>query len=172
MKIFLIGFMGSGKSTIGRHLAEVLGYEFVDTDHFIEIQHDTTVSQIFEQHGESVFRKMEHDALQKLHQHEFSVISTGGGMPCHDNNMDIMLAGGKVVYLKTSPQTLASRILHSRTERPLVKGKTEKELQQYIIEKLTEREPFYNLAHVIVQTENFSMEELLQSLGLMKCYCS
>ena len=168
MKIFLIGFMGSGKSTIGRRLTELLGFDYVDTDRFIEMQHDTTVSQIFEQQGEAAFRKIERDVLQELQQHNFAVISTGGGMPCYGDNMDIMLASGKVVYLKTSPQTLTRRLLRSRTERPLIKGKTEKELQQYIFEKLTERELFYNRAHIIVQTENFSMETLLQSLKLMK----
>jgi shikimate kinase len=95
-------------------------------------------------------------------------VSTGGGMPCHGNNMNIMLTGGKVVYLKTSPQALAVRLLRSHNERPLIKGKTETELQQYITEKLAEREPFYNSAHIVVQTEVFSIEELLQSLKLMK----
>ena len=80
----------------------------------------------------------------------------------------MMLACGKVVYLKTSPQDLARRLLHSHTERPLIKGKTEKELQQYIIEKLAEREIFYNRAHITVQTENLMLEELLRSLNLMK----
>ena len=168
MKIFLIGFMGSGKSTIGRRLAGVLGFDFVDTDRFIEMQYGATITKIFEQHGEDAFRQMERDVLQKMLQHEFAVISTGGGMPCQDDNMDMMLASGKVIYLKTFPQTLSRRLLNSHTNRPLIKGKTEKELQQYINEKLTEREPVYNRAHIVVQTEIFSMEELLQSLGLMK----
>ena len=168
MKIFLVGFMGSGKTTIGRRIAELMGFDFVDTDRFIEMQHNTTIAQLFTQHGETVFRKMEHDLLQELQQRDFAVISTGGGMPCHSGNMDIMLAGGKVVYLKTSPQALSRRLLRSHIERPLIKGKTEKELQQYIVEKLAEREPFYNRAHIVVQTEDFLMETLLQSLNLMK----
>ena len=168
MKIFLIGFMGSGKTTIGRHLAELLGFDFVDTDRFIEMQYNTTIEQIFTQLGETVFRKMEHDILREIQQCDFSVISTGGGLPCHSNNMDFMLAGGKVVYLKTSPHDLADRLLHSHTERPLIKGKTEQELQQYITEKLSERAPFYNRAHIILPTESFSMETFLQSLNLRK----
>ena len=168
MKIFLIGFMGSGKSTIGRRLTELLGFDFVDTDRFVEMLHKTTVAQIFEQQGEAAFRKMERHILQVLQQRDFAVISTGGGMPCYADNMEVMLASGKVVYLKTSPQTLTRRLLRSRTERPLIKGKTEKELQQYVVEKLTEREPFYSRAHIVIQTENFSMEALLQSLNMMK----
>ena len=168
MKIFLIGFMGSGKSTIGRRLAEMLGFDFIDTDRFIEMQYGSTIAQIFMQQGEPAFRKMEHDVLQKIQQYDFAVISTGGGMPCYGDHMDLMLASGKVVYLKTLPQTLTRRLLRSHIERPLIKGKTEQELQQYIVEKLTEREPFYHRAHVAIQTENFSMEAFLQSLGLMK----
>ena len=130
MKIFLVGFMGSGKTTIGRRLAEPIGYNFVDTDRFIEMQHGLTVTEIFAQHGETAFRNMERDVLLELQKRDFIVVSTGGGLPCHYNNMDMMLACGKVVYLKTSPQTLARRLILSRTERPLIKGKTGNELQQ------------------------------------------
>ena len=89
-------------------------------------------------------------------------------MPCYGNNMDIMRSDGKVVYLKTSPQELTCRLLRSHNERPLIKEKTEEELQQYIEEKLSEREPYYSRAHIVVETEHFSMDELLQSLHLMK----
>ena len=89
-------------------------------------------------------------------------------MPCYKDNMDMMLVSGKVVYLKTSPQTLAKRLSRSHTERPLIKGKTEEELCRYIREKLDEREKFYTRAHITVQTEDFSIEQLLQMLNLMK----
>ena len=168
MKIFLVGFMGSGKTTIGKRIAELIGFEFVDTDRFIEMQQDMTVSEIFTQYGESAFREMERNVLLDLQKNDYAVVSTGGGMPCYGDNMDVMLSCGKVVYLKTSPQSLARRLFHSHTERPLIKGKTENELQEYITEKLAERESFYHRAHFAVQTENFSMEELLKSLNLMK----
>jgi len=168
MKIFLIGFMGSGKTTIGRRLVERIGFDFVDTDCFIEMQQGLTVSEIFTKRGEAVFREMERNILEEIQKLEYAVVSTGGGMPCYKDNIDLMLASGKVVYLKTSPQALTRRLLRSHTDRPLIKGKTEKELQQYIIEKLSEREPFYNRAHIVVQTENFSMDELLRSIHLMK----
>jgi shikimate kinase len=111
---------------------------------------------------------MERGVLLEIQKLEYAVVSTGGGMPCYGDNMDVMLTSGKVVYLKTSPYTLTHRLLRSPTERPLIKGKTEKELQQFIEKKLTEREPFYNRAHIAVQTESFSMEGFLQTLNLMK----
>jgi len=168
MKIFFVGFMGSGKTTIGSRLAQYIGFEFVDTDRFIEMRQGMTVTEIFAQHGETAFREMERNVLSDLKKFDYAVVSTGGGLPCYGDNMNVMLSCGKVVYLKTSPQALARRLIRSHTERPLIKGKTENELQQYITEKLAEREPFYHRAHIVVQTESFTMEELLKSLNLMK----
>jgi len=159
--------MGSGKTTIGRRLAQINGFDFVDTDRFIEMQQGMTITEIFEQQGEAAFREMEHNILLDLQKREFAVVATGGGMPCHNDNIEMMLAAGKVVYMKTSPQALARRLLRSYTERPLIKGKTDVELQQFILKQLTEREPVYNRAHFVVQTEIFSMEKLLQSLNMM-----
>ena len=164
MKIFLIGLMGSGKTTIGRLLAKELGFDFVDTDRFIEMQQGMTIAEIFAQHGEAAFREMEHQLLLDLQNSNSAVISTGGGMPCYNDNMNIMLANGKVAYLKTSPQTLAQRLIFSQDKRPLIRGKTETELLQFITEQLLKREPVYNRANITVQTENFSIEEILKSV--------
>ena len=163
-KIYLIGFMGSGKTTIGGRLADLIGFDFVDTDHYIEMQHGITISEIFAQHGEAAFREMEQKLLLEIQYLDNVVVSTGGGMPIFGDNMDVMRSGGKVVYLKASPQTLANRLLCSQDKRPLVKEKTEEELQQYIEEKLSEREPFYACAHIVVQSDDFSMEETLLAL--------
>ena len=168
MRIFLIGFMGSGKTTIGRKLAAPIGFDFIDADHYIEQKSGLSVAQIFEQQGEVAFRKIEHNALLELLQRDYVVISTGGGMPCYNNNIDLMLANGKVIYLKTSPQALTKRLMRSRTERPLIKDRSEAELRQYIEERLTEREPVYNRAHISIQTENITTEEILRTLHLMK----
>jgi shikimate kinase len=168
MNIFLTGFMGSGKTTIGKRMAERIGFDFVDTDEWIERREGKTVAQIFADSGEETFRKMERDTLEEMRRRDFTVISTGGGMPCFDNNMDVMLAIGKVAYLYATPQTLAKRLIRSQAERPLIKDKSLEELQQYIAAKLEEREPFYRKADIIVSTENFSMERLLQLLNLMK----
>ena len=160
--------MGSGKTTIGRRLAEQIGFDFVDTDRCIEMQQGLTISEIFARYGETAFREMERNVLQEIQKLGYAVVATGGGMPCYNDNMDVMCSMGKVVYLKTSPQALVRRLLRSNTERPLIKGKTENELQEYIVEKLAAREPFYQRAHITLPTVNFSMEELLKSLRLMK----
>ena len=166
MKIFFVGFMGSGKTTLGRKLASLINFDFIDTDHYIEQQYGLKVSEIFAQKGETAFRKIEHETLIHLLESDQILISTGGGMPCFGDNMDLMLDHGKVVYLKTSPKALALRLLNSRTERPLIKDKTKDELLLYIEDKLNEREPFYNKAHHIIQTEDFSFEQLIRTLNL------
>ena len=162
MKIFLVGFMGSGKTTIGRLISQKLDFNFVDTDRHIEMQQSLTVAEIFLQHGEAVFRKMEHEMLLYLLNCDSAVIATGGGMPCYNDNMNIMLSVGKVVYLKTSPQELAKRLILSNTERPLIKGKTENELLHYITAQLSKREHYYNCADVTIQTEKNSIEDILK----------
>ena len=157
MKIFLIGFMGSGKTTIGRHIAEKTGFFFVDTDRFIEMRHRMTVSEIFEQRGEAAFREMERDLLIKVSKFDSTVISTGGAMPCFGNNMDIMLESGKVIYLSASPEELSKRLLRSHKKRPLIRGKTEEEMRNFIEEQLEIREPFYNRANFILKSDNLSL---------------
>ena len=158
MKIFLIGFMGSGKTTIGSCLAEEFGYEFVDTDRIIEIQQGITIPEIFDNQGEAAFREMERNILIDIQNSNTNmVIATGGGMPCYNDNMDVMLACGKVVYLKTAPQALAQRLILSRNKRPLIKGKTEAELEQYIAELLSKREQIYERANITLQTESLQI---------------
>ncbi|MDR1668048.1 MAG: shikimate kinase [Bacteroidales bacterium] len=168
MKIFLTGFMGSGKSTIGRRMSEIVGFDFWDTDRLIEQEQGKTVSEIFAELGEDAFRRLEHNLLLSLAARDFAVVSTGGGMPCFHQNMDLMLHCGKVVYLKTHPETLARRLMRSQTERPLIRDKTFEALQEYITVKLKEREPFYRRAEFVVQTEDFSMDGLLRLLNLMR----
>ena len=149
-RIFLIGFMGSGKSTLGAQLARHLDYQFVDMDQLIEDTAEMSIPEIFDEHGEDVFRKWEHDILLELCQREKLVISTGGGVPCHSGNMDLMNSHGNTIYLKLSPAALLKRLVKSRTERPLIKGKSESELLDFIKAKLEEREEFYLRARHVV----------------------
>ena len=153
--------MGSGKTTIGKLLAQKLCLNFVDTDHIIEIQQGMTVAEIFERHGEAAFREMEHKLLLELQNGDSAIIATGGGMPCYNDNMNIMLACGKVVYLKTSPQELVRRLILSNSERPLINGKTKTELLQYITEELSKRTPVYSRANISVETDSFPIEEMI-----------
>ena len=163
-RIFLIGFMGSGKSTIGTKLARRLGYQFVDMDHLIEETSGMTVPGIFSELGEEIFRKWEHDILQELCTRERVVISTGGGAPCHGSMMQTMNEHGTTVYLKLTPGVLKDRLLRSRTERPLIKGKSESELEEYITALLAEREPFYSQANLVVDGRNLSADTLVSHL--------
>ena len=159
-RIFLIGFMGSGKSTLGAQLARRIGYQFLDMDQLIEETAEMSIPEIFDEHGEEVFRKWEHDILLELCQLEKLVVSTGGGVPCHSGNMDLMNSHGSTIYLKMSPETLLARLIRSRTERPLIKGKSEPELLDYIKSLLENREEFYLQASHVVDGLNINAREL------------
>jgi shikimate kinase len=159
-RIFLIGFMGSGKSTLGSQLARRLDYQFVDMDQLIEDTAEMSIPEIFDEHGEEVFRKWEHDILLELCQRDKLVISTGGGVPCHSGNMDLMNSHGNTIYLRLSPEALLSRLIKSRTERPLIKGKSETELLDFIESKLKTREEYYMLATQVVDGLNMKAESL------------
>ena len=163
-RIFLIGFMGSGKSTQGSRLAQQIGYRFVDMDHLIEETAGMTVPEIFRELGEKVFRKWERDILLEQCKREHLVISTGGGAPCHSDMMDLMNANGSTIYLEMSPTALCDRLIHSRTERPLIKGKSPEELQEFISGLLKEREGYYKRASLIVNGINLKVEDLTRLL--------
>ena len=159
-RIFLIGFMGSGKSTLGAQLARRLDYQFMDMDKLIEDTGELTIPEIFNEHGEEVFRKWEHDILLELCRREKLVISTGGGAPCHSGMLDLMNANGCTIYLKLSPNALHDRLMRSKTERPLIKGKSEAELLEFITKLLEKREKIYEQATHIVDGINLRSEEL------------
>jgi len=159
-RIFLIGFMGSGKSTLGAKLARRLDYQFIDMDQLIEETAELSIPEIFQDHGEAVFRKWEHDILLELCSRDKLVISTGGGTPCHSLNMDLMKVNGCTIYLNLSPLALKNRLIQSRTERPLIKGKTDAELLSFISALLGEREHFYRQAEHIADGLNVRSEDL------------
>lgn len=163
-RIFLIGFMGSGKTTMGSRLARKIDYEFVDMDQMIEETARMTVPGIFTEHGEEVFRKWEHDILLELNQREKVVIATGGGSPCHGDMMSLMNENGTTVYIKLSPAALKGRLMQSKAERPLIKGKTEPELLEFIKNKLAEREIYYMQANLIIDGINLSSDQLAEHL--------
>jgi len=163
-RIFLIGFMGSGKSTQGAKLARRIGYRYVDMDQLIAETAEMSIPSIFNEHGEEVFRKWEHDILQELFLRDKLVIATGGGAPCHSHLMDLMNAHGITLYIKLSPESLRDRLIRSRTERPLIKGKSESELLEFISTLLLKREVFYKRATHIVDGINLQTEALARLL--------
>ncbi len=160
MKIFLCGYMGSGKTTIGKKLALRLSYQFLDLDHFIEEKYQQSISSLFKELGETNFRVKESAALKETAGLQNVVISTGGGAPCFFDNMDWMNQHGKTVYLKLDPKTLAQRVTSSNTERPLLAGLSGNDLVKFISEKLAEREVFYTKAKLIVNALDLSTAKL------------
>ena len=145
-RIILIGYMGAGKTTIGKALSKELGIIFYDLDWYIESRMRKTVSQIFAERGEEGFRKIEHSMLHEVAEFENVIISCGGGTPCFFDNMDYLNQQGKVVYLKASPEVLYDHLLMGKTERPLLKDKSPEELKAFIREQLEKREPYYTKA--------------------------
>ena len=150
VRVILIGYMGAGKTTVGRALAHELGVPFYDLDWYIESRMRKKVPQIFAERGEEGFRKIEHNMLHEVAEFENVVMSCGGGTPCFFDNMEYMNSLGDTVYLKASPEVLYEHLKMGRTERPLIKGKEHGELLQFIANQLAERELFYNQArHVL-----------------------
>ena len=145
-RIILIGYMGAGKTTIGRALAKELGLQFYDLDWYIENRMRKKIPQIFAERGEEGFRQIEHNMLHEVAEFENIVLSCGGGTPCFFDNMDYMNDQGQVIYLHCSPEVLHDHLLIGKTERPLLKGKTPEELILFIREQLEKREPFYTKA--------------------------
>ncbi len=164
MRIYLIGYMGCGKSTLGRRLAKHAGLQFIDMDHYIEKRNYKTIPQIFTEEGESEFRKKERKALEELSEFSNVVIATGGGAPCFFDNVDLMNRTGKTIYLNVDPKILADRLVKSKTERPLIKGKSKEELVQFIDETLKKRNEFYAKAHYRITQPDVNLDEVLKMI--------
>ncbi|WP_395811195.1 shikimate kinase [Daejeonella sp.] len=166
MKVFLVGFMGSGKTTIGKKLANYLTCDFIDLDKLIETKVGMSIVEYFELHGESAFRDLEREVLQKTDFPENVIIATGGGAPCFGDNMLWMNENGLVAYLSLSPKALASRLENSKTDRPLIRNLKGDELEGFISAKLAEREPFYNQSKFVVSASDLTAERLAFYLNL------
>lgn len=150
-KIYLIGFMGCGKSYIGKQLAQSLGWDFIDMDDFLEAKEGISISQIFAEGGESLFRELERNYLHATYDFENTVVATGGGAPCFFDNVDWMNDHGTTIYLKTPVSILADRLKSETNHRPLLARKTESQLKDFISSKLNERNPFYQQAQHIFE---------------------
>ena len=149
-RIILVGYMGSGKTTMGKALSKETGMMFYDLDWYIESRMRKSVSQIFDEKGEEGFRKIEYNMLHEVAEFEDVIISCGGGTPCFFDNMDYLNQQGDVVYLKATPETLYKHLLMAKVERPLLKDKSPEELIAYITEHLKGRAPFHEKAkHVL-----------------------
>lgn len=165
MRIFLIGYMLCGKSTIGKKLARRLNYRFTDTDKLIENKYQLSVEQIFEKYGEEVFRQFEKEILQTLDSEDDIVIATGGGLPCFGDNMKKIKSSGYVIYLNMHPYSILSRHKKSKRPRPLLQGKTDEELRDFLKESLKKRDFYYRQADLIVRAENIKVEEIVAKIS-------
>lgn len=159
-RIFLIGFMGSGKSSMGRLLARTNGLNFIDLDAYIENKYHLGIADIFAQEGEEGFRLKERTCLHEVAYFENVVIATGGGAPCFFDNMALMNKQGETIYLRLTPEHLAVRLSAARSAvRPLVRNKSGAELLQYITKTLQQREPYYLQATHIVEGTDDEIEK-------------
>lgn len=146
IRILLTGYMGAGKTTLGRALADRLGITFIDLDNYIEERYRKSISQIFAEKGEDGFRDIERRMLHEVAEFEDVIISTGGGTPCFFDNMDYMNQMGLTVYLQASLERLFIRLSIARKQRPLIKDKSDEELREFIAQQLAKREPYYSRA--------------------------
>ena len=173
-RIFLIGYMGAGKTTLGKAFSRELGLTFIDLDWYIEERFHKTVGELFTERGETGFRELERNMLHEVAEFENVVISTGGGAPCFFDNMEFMNRVGKTVFLDVHPDVLFRRLRIAKQQRPILQGKEDDELKAFIIRALEQRAPFYMQAQYIFNADELedrwqietAVQRLQELLGL------
>ena len=163
VRIVLIGYMGAGKTTLGKALAQSMGLQFYDLDWWIEEKSGCTITQIFAQQGEDAFREIERQALHEVMEKDDIVLSVGGGTPCFFDNIDYMNHQAHTIYLNASVETLKTHIRMGGSKRPLVDGKSDEELTEYITASLQKREIYYRQATFQVQIATITREEQIDN---------
>ena len=163
-RVILIGFMGAGKTTLGRRLATRLNVPFYDSDAEIEKHHGKSIGEIFAEQGESHFREIERRFLESFDAEDEFVLATGGGMPCYGDNMDLLNELGVTIYLERSAKELSNRLMNAKVKRPLIEGLTEQELIQFIEDKLAVREEYYKNSAVILDRSEQDVNTLIHLL--------
>lgn len=153
-RVFLIGYMGAGKTTLGKALAAEMNWTFVDLDHFIEARQHKSVSRIFSEVGERGFRELERSALREVALFENTVIALGGGTPCFFDNMEIVNRSGYSIYLKPSEEVLLRRLVQGKAKRPVIADKSDAELLSFIRGNLAQREPYYLQAERVLDSDH------------------
>ena len=174
VRIFLTGYMGAGKTTLGKAFAHQMNIPFIDLDWYIEERFHKTVGELFAERGETGFRELERNLLHEVAEFENVVISTGGGAPCFFDNMEFMNRMGKTVFLDVHPDVLFRRLRVAKQQRPILQGKQDDELKAFIVQALEKRAPFYRQAQYIFNADELedrrqidtSVQRLQQLLGL------
>lgn len=168
-RIVLVGFPGSGKSTIGKKIASKLHYDFYDLDEVFEHNYHISIENFFEKYDENAFRICERILMSELLRKENCVISTGGGTPCFFDTMDNIIESSISVYIKLSHKSLVYRLLNSHKVRPLIKNKSEEELMRFVEEQMSQREGYYLRSHFIFNGESI---DIVQVINTLKEHCS
>jgi len=164
MNIVLVGMMGSGKTSIGKKIAKLLSFRFVDTDLYIEELQGKSVPVLFKEKGELWFRDLENKCLKEILSLDNVVISTGGGLPCYHNNMDKINKNARSVYLEANPAFLKSRLINNKYNRPLISSVPDEDLENYLEEMLNYREKYYRKADLFVNALGINAKTLLAKI--------
>ncbi len=166
MRIYLLGYMGSGKSTLGRSLSVALGIAWTDLDEEFESRYKITIPAFFTKYGENAFRELEHKLLVEFSVVNDIVLSTGGGLPCFNSNINLMNQTGLTIYLEATPGLLLQRISPSARRRPLFKQMQGENILQKITEHLKSREPYYTQSKITIDATNPDIEILASKIRL------
>ena len=166
MKIVLLGYMASGKSSIGRRLSKKINLPLIDLDYYIEAKEGMTISEIFKNKGEIYFRKIENVYLKEIiDKNEDYILSLGGGTPCYGNNMEVINSSDALsIYLKASVNKLANRLILKKSKRPLVANLNDDQIFEFVGKHLFERNPFYDQAKKIVKTDGKKKPEIVKEI--------
>jgi shikimate kinase len=169
MKIILLGYMGSGKSVIGKSLSKTMHLPFLDLDQYIQDKEKLSINAIFEQKGEIYFRKIEHHYLKELVALDKKfILSLGGGTPCYGSNMELILASDAIsIYLQASVKTLLERLDHGKSKRPLIAQLSNEELTEFIAKHLFERSFHYQQAHKKIKVDHKTLDEICTEIRIL-----
>ena len=162
-RIFLIGYMGAGKTTLGKAFAREMSLDFIDLDWYIEERYHKTVQQLFSERGEQGFRELEQRMLHEVAEFEDVIISAGGGTPCFFDNMEYMNLSGDTVFLDVAPEVLFHRLKVAKQQRPLLANKSDEELMNFICEALQKRSPFYSKAKYLFRADELEDKRQIQA---------
>lgn len=156
--LILVGYAGSGKSSLAKRLAKALGVGYVDTDTLVEQSVGASIADIFHYEGEEYFRRAERESLESLaSEHYAGIVATGGGLPAWEDNMELLNSLGITIYLQRSPEQILSRLsAYGREKRPMFRGKSDEELLQFMHEHLAQREPYYAQAQIVIDCNTMS----------------
>jgi shikimate kinase len=164
MVVYLIGFMGCGKTTVGKYLSKQLGYEFIDLDKKFETLEKIKIYKFFELQGEEKFRLIEQKILTSIDTSKNTIVATGGGTPCYFDNMEFMRQTGITVYLQIQPELISKRLKNSHIIRPKIKNKNNEEIIDWVSKLLDERKSVYEKAHIIIDARSITTTQLIKAL--------